>query len=56
MILKFYPILHEFPFIGTDEDRVRYTKKMNELLEKLSNKNGYIYFNPYDYILDPMEH
>jgi hypothetical protein len=47
------PILHEFPFIGTDEDRVRYTKKMNELLENLSNKNGYIYFNPYDYYTRP---
>ena len=47
------PILHELPFIGTDEDRVRYTKKMNELLEKLSNKNGYIYFNPYDYYTRP---
>lgn len=43
------PILHEFPFIGTDEDRVRYTKKTNALIEILCYSNGYIYFNPYDY-------
>lgn len=39
----------EFPFVGKNEDRVRYTNKINELLKKLSNKNGYIYFNPYCY-------
>ena len=43
------PILHEFPFVGTDEDRVRYTRKVNELLEQLSIQYGYLYFNPYDY-------
>jgi hypothetical protein len=43
------PILHEFPFIGTDEDRVKYTYKMNKKLEELSIINNYIYFNPYEY-------
>ena len=36
-----------FPFVGSDEDRVRFTNKVNKLLEELSNNNGYIYFNPY---------
>jgi hypothetical protein len=43
------PILHEFPFVGKDEDRVRYTNKVNKKLEEQSNINNYIYFNPYDY-------
>lgn len=47
--ILFGPILHEFPFMGSDEDRVRYTFKVNKLLEELSNKNNFIYFNPYNY-------
>jgi hypothetical protein len=43
------PILHEFPFVGKDEDRVRYTTKMNVLIEAHCNINEYVYFNPYDY-------
>jgi len=43
------PITHEFPFVGSDENRVRYTRKMNNLLEELANNNNYIYFNPYSY-------
>ena len=43
------PILHEFPFVGSDENRVRYTNKLNKLLEEISNKNGYIFYNPYYY-------
>lgn len=40
-------ITHEFPFLGSDQDRVRYTQKTNRLLEVLSKKNNLIYFNPY---------
>lgn len=36
-------------FVGTNEERVRYTKKMNALLEEGCLKYGYIYFNPYDF-------
>jgi hypothetical protein len=43
------PILHEFPFVGTDEDRVRYTNKVNKQLEEYAGINNYIYFNSYDY-------
>jgi len=43
------PILHNFPFVGSDENRVIYTNKVNKLLEEFANKNNYIYFNPYSY-------
>jgi hypothetical protein len=43
------PILHEFPFVGTDDERVRYTQKVNTLLEELSTMNNFIYFNPYSF-------
>ena len=43
------PILHEFPFIGTDEDRVRYTNKMNGALEEWARTHKHHYFNPYAY-------
>lgn len=46
------PITHEFPFVGTDEDRVRFTQKVNVQLEKMVNthtNNRYTYFNPYSY-------
>ena len=41
------PVTHEFPFVGSDEDRVRYTYKVNKLLEEKSKQNNYIYFNGY---------
>lgn len=47
------PILHEFPFVGTDDERVRYTDKVNTLLEKLSNINNFMYFNPYSFYTRP---
>jgi hypothetical protein len=43
------PITHEFPFVGSDEDRVRYTLKINRFLEQKCIENDYLYFNPYDY-------
>jgi len=36
------------PFIGTDSDRVIYTRYMNTLLEKACKTYGYIFFNPFD--------
>ena len=42
-------ITHEYPFLGSDADRVRYTSKTNRLLELSSVKYGYTFFNPYDY-------
>ena len=43
------PIEHDFPFVGTDEARVRYTIKINSMIEKLCNQYEYLYFNPYNY-------
>jgi len=40
-------ITHDFPFVGTDENRVRYTKKVNDSIEKLCQEYDYVYFNPY---------
>lgn len=33
--------------MGTDEERVRYTRKLNQLVEHMCKKNQYIYFDPY---------
>lgn len=37
------------PFIGTNEERVRYTRRMNDLIKEYCSKYRYIYFNPYDF-------
>lgn len=42
-------ITHEFPFVGTDDERVRYTRKMNTLLKQKCEENGFVYFNPFEY-------
>lgn len=47
------PITHEYPFVGSDEDRVRFTKKVNALYEMLCDSHGYIYFNPYEHYTRP---
>ena len=41
------PITHQFPFVGTNIDRVRYTNKLNTILYDLCNKHSLHYFNPY---------
>ena len=40
---------NDFPFIGTDEERIMITKKMNLLLKREAMKNGYIFLDCYDY-------
>jgi hypothetical protein len=47
------PITHEYPFMGTNENRVRFTNKVNKLLEEFANISNYIYFNPYSYYTRP---
>jgi hypothetical protein len=47
------PITHEYPFVGTDQDRVRYTNKVNRLIEHRCATRGYIFFNPFDYYTRP---
>ena len=46
------PIRHEFPFVGSDEERVSYTIKMNNLLREYCDKYDYIYFDPYKFYSD----
>jgi hypothetical protein len=41
------PITHQFPFIGTNEDRVRYTMKLNSRLSELCSTHSLQYFDPY---------
>ncbi len=43
------PIQHEYPFVGTDEDRVNYTFEVNKLIQHYCNIYKYQYFNPYSY-------
>ena len=38
------PITHAFPYLGTDQDRVRYRVKVNKLLELLCKQIGYTFF------------
>lgn len=42
------PIRHEFPFVGSDEDRVRFTEKMNQKLMFYADKYNFFYFYPYE--------
>jgi hypothetical protein len=42
------PITHEFPFVGTDDCRVRYTIKMNNCIEKMCGEYGYYFFGGED--------
>lgn len=46
------PILHEFPFVGSDEERVQYTKKLNQTLRSLCEHNGFVFFDPYTHYTD----
>lgn len=43
------PITHEFPFVGTDIERIIYTNKLNKKLEELCTLEKYIFFNPYSF-------
>jgi hypothetical protein len=37
-----------FPVLGTNETRIRYTNKVNNLIRQLCDRLGYTYFNPYE--------
>jgi hypothetical protein len=45
-------LISEFPFVGTDEERVGFTNKMNIALKRYSELYGYAYFNPYEQYTD----
>lgn len=42
------PITHEFPFLGTDEERVNYTILLNAELEYNCRQQGFYFFDPYE--------
>jgi hypothetical protein len=42
------PVNHMYTFNGTNEERVRYTNKMNKLLKEKCKEYGYYFFEPYD--------
>lgn len=50
---KFGPITHEFPFVGTDDERVKYTKLVNKQLQQACMTNGFIFFDFYDCFARP---
>ena len=43
------PITHEYPFVGTDSERVRYTERMNALLEQKCSEYRYVFFDPFEH-------
>jgi hypothetical protein len=43
------PITHEFPMIGTDEERVIYTKLVNKMMLEKCKEYGFIFFDFFDY-------
>ena len=45
-------ITHEYPFVGTDEERTRFTNKVNFLIKVYCDKYNFIYFNPYYHYAD----
>jgi hypothetical protein len=46
-------ITGEFPFAGSDDDRARFTRKVNGLLKRHSEERGYIYFDPFPHYTRP---
>ena len=38
-------ITHAFPFVGTDEQRVQYTRSMNARLRETSDQYGYVFLD-----------
>lgn len=40
---------NNYPITGDNHIRVRYTNKVNQMLELISNSHGFIYFDPYNY-------
>lgn len=42
---RYGPITHEFPFVGTNEERVKYTNLMNEVIKKYCEQYNYIFLD-----------
>lgn len=50
---RYGPITHEFPFVGTDEQRVSFTEKINYLIQDHCQGSGFYYFYPYSHYKRP---
>ena len=50
--LLYKDVENSYPFVGTNDERVRFTNKMNELIQKKCGEYGYIYFYPYSRYTD----
>ena len=46
------PITHEFPFIGTNDERILYTQLTNNKLREYCNNYKYIFLDTYNYYSD----
>ena len=44
----FGQITHQYPFIGTDAERIKYTNIVNGLIKEQCEKRGYTYFDGYN--------
>jgi len=51
---KHGPITHEFPFIGTDQERADYSRIMNRMLEAACQRAGFIFMDYYSHYTDEM--
>ena len=47
-LLKNEPVTHEFPFLGTDQERVLYTQLMNKSLKDKCSKNEFTFLDLYN--------
>lgn len=46
-------ITHEFPFVGSDQERVFYTKTVNSKLAEYCKQYGFLFLDTYDYYANP---
>ena len=47
------PVTHQFPFVGTNEQRIKYTILMNEKLKKECINNNLYFLDYYEYYKSP---
>ena len=46
------PITHEFPFVGINEERIKYTLLVNDLLKKKCIEKSYYFFDYYNHYIN----
>jgi hypothetical protein len=49
---KHGPVTHEFPFLGTDQERAEFTRLMNRLLEAACRQAGFVFMDYFDHYAD----